>query len=400
MLFCSLHRYLSRILLVALSVAKRLAMRHVADSFRTLIRGILFFSLTAAGAFAADHQVCVDYANLAVAVYKETLQLGCAEKNPVPGRLSDNFKGHYDWCRGVRNSTLDNENVEREKLINTCRRCQSYAGGAVASAKEYERLRCGSPSNRWGTDFVGHRNWCLGVRKSTQEGEDNARDQELKACRAQLSAGSAPHGTAPSAPGTVPPTRQCNIQGHYEVYQCRNLDSTPSDYFTRSTLSTCGTTEKEALAAAQASLNTCLSDDPGCCQYRVQYTTGACNCSLPPDIGSRLAARLPTASSGPGNWSAFAASGNGRWGFAVHQSSFKSASEQALQGCGGSAAGCKVFGSSTDRCVSFAESRQSGYWYAAGSGADDGTARSNAVRHCQSGTAPRESCRAVNAWCR
>jgi hypothetical protein len=180
--------------------------------------GLLFTVCDVSTARAADHQVCVDYAKLAVATYKETLKLGCQEKNPTPGRLSDNFDGHYRWCRGVRNSTLDNENVAREKIINNCRRCDSYAGGAVAAAKRYLGAGCGQREPRWDTHHEGHRNWCLTVRKSTQESEDAIRKEKLDTCIDRKQQAAAARARANQNASC--PARQSNVECKGVVMFC------------------------------------------------------------------------------------------------------------------------------------------------------------------------------------
>ena len=173
----------------------------------------------ACGVSAAEHQTCVDYANQAVAANKELQALSCSEKKPVPGRFSNNFDGHYQWCRTVRNSTLDSENVARQRVLDGCRLCQSYAGGAVAMAKRYFANRCGPQSDRWSTNFEGHRQWCFGVRRSTLQDEDNKRDKELDSCidRNQKAAAARKSGGA-GAPACQP--LQTNTECKGVVLSC------------------------------------------------------------------------------------------------------------------------------------------------------------------------------------
>jgi hypothetical protein len=102
--------------------------------------------------------------------------------------------------------------------------------------------------------------------------------------------------------------------------------------------------------------------------------------------------------SSAGTWSAFATDSRGRWGAATHLTSQSAASAAALSKCGGAGAGCKVFWTTSDRCVSYAESRSGGYWYAAGGGPTEDAARQKAISFCQSGTAPKNSCRIAGAW--
>ncbi|HRD78289.1 MAG TPA: CAP domain-containing protein [Hyphomicrobiaceae bacterium] len=121
----------------------------------------------------------------------------------------------------------------------------------------------------------------------------------------------------------------------------------------------------------------------------------------PPPPGNPTPGPGPTPTpGGSGEWSAFATDGRGRWGYATHRANAALASSGAISGCGGAGAGCRVFWTTRDRCVSYAESRSGGFWYAAGGGPTDAVARQNAIRFCQSGTAPRGSCRTTGAWCR
>lgn len=127
-----------------------------------------------------------------------------------------------------------------------------------------------------------------------------------------------------------------------------------------------------------------------------------------PDTGGGDAGGTPAddgMSTGPGpiqggdgdgrEWSAFASDERGNWGYGAHQVSEAAAGELALDGCGGAGIGCKIFWTTRDQCVAYAESRQDGYWYAAGGGASKEDAEANAIRFCQSGTAPANSCRVL-----
>jgi hypothetical protein len=51
-------------------------------------------------------------------------------------------------------------------------RCRSYVGGAVASAKANINMKCGFADSRWSQNIDDHFNWCMNVKKSRQEEED------------------------------------------------------------------------------------------------------------------------------------------------------------------------------------------------------------------------------------
>lgn len=150
-----------------------------------------------------------------------------------------------------------------------------------------------------------------------------------------------------------------------------------------------------------------LTDSIDCGSNRVAYglhgTAGALvtslglTCAFDPFIAAaNQSQQQAPQGDGRGQWSAFAASDRGDWGFGVHQATEGVARQLAADGCGGSGVGCKVFWTTTDRCVAFAESRAGGYWYAAGGGNNQNEANANAIRFCQSGTAPANSCQVVN----
>ena len=126
---------------------------------------------------------------------------------------------------------------------------------------------------------------------------------------------------------------------------------------------------------------------------------GNTNTNKPPSPAPPPPAGPPPATAG-NVWSGFAASSKGYWGYATFQANQQKASDLAFDGCGGAKNGCKTFWTTTDKCVSFAESRSGGYWYAAGGGNDAQQALANALKFCQSGTAPPGSCRYKGPWCR
>ena len=110
---------------------------------------------------------------------------------------------------------------------------------------------------------------------------------------------------------------------------------------------------------------------------------------LPGDTGSGGNQRGP--------FSAFASNGSGHWGYGTHWATVDIAKQLALKGCG---SGCKVFWTTQDKCVAYAHSTKGGYWYAAGGAPTDQQAKQNALKFCQSGSAPPNSCVIAAAECR
>lgn len=204
----------------------------------------------------------------------------------------------------------------------------------------------------------------------------------------------------PASNNPSPSTNVCSRTAYLDVTTCKNIDGSAAQYMTPLHNQACGRDEKDAENAAKKVMSataTCLGDEPGCCQYTVHFAGGVCACTFPQGIGTSSSA-LSTRSEA--TWSAFAASPNGHWGYAVKQTGFVAASQLAEQGCGGKAQGCKVFATTQAVCTAFADSRQGGYWFAAGAALDAKAAQANALRFCQSGSAPPASCKVQGTWCR
>ncbi|MFC3148295.1 DUF4189 domain-containing protein [Piscinibacterium candidicorallinum] len=358
---------------------------------------------TLANVCAADHATCQGYANTAIAQVARLEPLKCLPRRDVPGRWSSVPAEHYNWCRVAisKSSRIRDETAEREKVVNSCARCDLYARGAVASAKKLFDAGCGGIAygqGRWSTNLEDHRNWCLSVRESTQNTEDRAREDGLARCERMNS--SKTGGGTPPPVGMPPPSgataKPCTVVATLNVYQCTDPKGVVSEYFTRGDSPVaCGMDEADAEAAAKRLYaGAGLGDGPGTCQYRAEFAQGLCTCTFPPGQTSS-ALSLP-----PDRWASFATNGRGRWGYAVRQPSFVQASELAVKGCGGAAEGCRTFGSSTARCNAYAESRRGGYWYAAGGADTEAQAKANALRFCQSGTAPAGSCVVAHSSCR
>jgi hypothetical protein len=100
-----------------------------------------------------------------------------------------------------------------------------------------------------------------------------------------------------------------------------------------------------------------------------------------------------------GDWSSFASNGSGNWGYATYYATQADAQNLAVNGCGGAGKGCKAFWTTNAKCVAYAESRQGGYWYAAGGANDANQANQNALKFCQSGSAPPGSCKVTLSKC-
>lgn len=97
-------------------------------------------------------------------------------------------------------------------------------------------------------------------------------------------------------------------------------------------------------------------------------------------------------------WAAFAKGVGNSWGFAIRRSTEAQAKSDAVNGCGGGNNSCQVFWTTQESCVAFAMS-PAPFFYAAGGGDRQDDAERNAIKFCQSGQAPANSCRVQMAQC-
>ena len=214
-------------------------------------------------ACADNHAHCETYANGALSQIANLKAMnGVPGATPV-GRWSADFNGHYQWCRNAisRSSTVRDETQARDDALKRCSRCESYAGGAVASVQKPVDLGCAGKmyGNRWSLEFADHRAWCLRVKEGTQRAEDAERDKELLACK---------NGPAsPPAMGSPTPARRCGIIAELKILSCTNEDGSAASHFeTQGSPIGCGATKEEAEAAAARKFEGRLGDEPGQCQ--------------------------------------------------------------------------------------------------------------------------------------
>ena len=71
---------------------------------------------------AADHEFCEDYARSAISQYHEALRHDRCDHyiRENPGRWQDNYRAHYDWCRGRPRDQAEGERMERTHALDRC----------------------------------------------------------------------------------------------------------------------------------------------------------------------------------------------------------------------------------------------------------------------------------------
>ena len=102
----------------------------------------------------------------------------------------------------------------------------------------------------------------------------------------------------------------------------------------------------------------------------------------------------PGAQAAPQDWVSVAVDQAGHWSW-----QFDSNPEAAISGAiNRCAARCKTAFTVRARCIAYAESRVTGYWFGAGHGEGHGDARFMALERCK-GSAPAQTCRVIKEQC-
>ena len=177
-----------------------------------------------------------------------------------------NRSGSIGW--GDQKHTMNFDIYVRDQAGHSIGR--DITGGArqsglvygVRSAYRFDRL---APNSHY----------CFAMRARTAGGTQGCISQAQSewACVSTLAPGQTAASTfqpsrppVPSRPPTSQPPAGCNVFAFTRVTACRNLDGSPSEYFSPITLEpTCGRSREEAEARSKSQLNVCYGDSPGCC---------------------------------------------------------------------------------------------------------------------------------------
>lgn len=158
--------------------------------------------------YAADHELCTEYATQALEQYRRAQELGCPGLNyPV---WSMDFHHHYDWCRTASEEEVLAGGRLRADTLASCQPqtgqgtivgvapmadaaeaarvlmqqpCLDYAARAVAQQRENLRRGCGFIGPQWNAEPHDHFEWCTrGDNHLRAESELHARQAALETC--------------------------------------------------------------------------------------------------------------------------------------------------------------------------------------------------------------------------
>ena len=85
----------------------------------------------------------------------------------------------FDYIQIIEKATEDSAPIR--EATNT--RCDQYAKTAVSQNQENIRRRCGYTGARWSNNYQGHYDWCKRVSKAFADSETKAREDGLIKCR-------------------------------------------------------------------------------------------------------------------------------------------------------------------------------------------------------------------------
>jgi hypothetical protein len=152
--------------------------------------------LGTAPARAESDVACTQYARDAVTAQRLNVKRqGCSLRGDM---WSENYSGHYDWCRKQSAQTVAAEHKKRMDALARCSAspdyCRRYANAAVSAQRvNASVVSCRKQGPRWSTNLKHHYDWCLQAGQEVAEREHQAREAEVKECSFR---------GAPKSPGT------------------------------------------------------------------------------------------------------------------------------------------------------------------------------------------------------
>jgi hypothetical protein len=122
---------------------------------------------------------CEQYARSAVVDQERNVALGCGYAGP---RWSTDEAGHFRWCAGARQTSVDAESAVRRNGLTNCEFCARYADDAVAAQERNLASGCNLTGARWSADRNGHFRWCMGARRESVNREAQFRNFDVGKC--------------------------------------------------------------------------------------------------------------------------------------------------------------------------------------------------------------------------
>ena len=130
-------------------------------------------------ASAAPEAMCRQYAQDAVNANEWNRTQGCELTGPS---WSSDYQGHYRWCIGAQESSVNNERANRQNGINNCKYCGNFAREAVEAQRKNVANGCNLSGPRWSSNRVGHYRWCMASQRSSVEQEARFRNFDAGKC--------------------------------------------------------------------------------------------------------------------------------------------------------------------------------------------------------------------------
>ncbi len=149
-----------------------------------VMAGLVIVGLPERAAAESD-AVCRQYAQSAVAAFREARSRGCRLAST---RWQDDSNAHYTWCRGQPSGFVTAETRARGNELLVCRgdpqavQCKNYAMLAVSEQISNLAGHCGFTGSRWQDNLDSHLAWCLGVSVEAAQHEIDIRIAMLGTC--------------------------------------------------------------------------------------------------------------------------------------------------------------------------------------------------------------------------
>ncbi len=125
---------------------------------------------------------CRGYADHANYQQSQNVARKCYMVGPA---WQNNFDAHMRFCQAAKKSSVDRETKIRNDGLRKCGECQGYANHALQQREQLIASGCSGMlyGGRWGDYWFGHYQYCMGSRESSIDWEVAARNEAVDACK-------------------------------------------------------------------------------------------------------------------------------------------------------------------------------------------------------------------------
>jgi hypothetical protein len=164
-------------------------------AFTPFALALALLLLPSGTALAADFETCSAYANHATSQAAQDAVATCGYSGDMWNTID--HLAHLQWCLRTSATTVKAEQDSRQRQIDKCNGCKTYARDAVDAYNfndpegrirgafdgyEWPPMPCGFTGDAWSDNYDGHLRWCVGASDADAKRETANRKAMTDIC--------------------------------------------------------------------------------------------------------------------------------------------------------------------------------------------------------------------------